>query len=423
MVFVSDFRYIVHSNPYNRILKMKKKNPALLVIFITIFIDLLGFGIIIPLLPFFSVTVLELNESMIGLIAGIYSLMQFFFTPIWGSLSDRYGRKPILIISLIGSVISNILLGLVFSGIMSSMLLLLLSRAFAGIFAANISAAQAVISDVTTAEERTKGMGLIGAAFALGFVFGPAVGGVLAHKFGFGLPVFFAAALSLIALAMAIFIFKESLPAEIIQRNRANKKIKSLDVRKIIDVIVSPKIGYLVIISFFIIFAYSNIFGTFQLFAVRRDGLAQIGYLFSFLGIMGSFVQLVFLRLFKHLFGDERSLIIGIFLSIFGLGLIGYSTNIPVLLIILFILAFGNGINNTIPLSLISQNIGSDEQGSILGVNQSLGSLARFFGPVWGGVVYEYLGYKAPFITGGAIMLLLTFYTIRKHQQKTKFAP
>ncbi|MBW7854887.1 MAG: MFS transporter [Ignavibacteriaceae bacterium] len=406
---------------------MKKKNPALLVIFITIFIDLLGFGIIIPLLPFFSVTVLELNESMIGLIAGIYSLMQFFFTPIWGSLSDRYGRKPILIISLIGSVISNILLGLVFSGIMSSMLLLLLSRAFAGIFAANISAAQAVISDVTTAEERTKGMGLIGAAFALGFVFGPAVGGVLAHKFGFGLPVFFAAALSLIALAMAIFIFKESLPAEIIQRNRANKKIKSLDVRKIIDVIVSPKIGYLVIISFFIIFAYSNIFGTFQLFAERRDGLAlseaQIGYLFSFLGIMGSFVQLVFLRLFKHLFGDERSLIIGIFLSIFGLGLIGYSTNIPVLLIILFILAFGNGINNTIPLSLISQNIGSDEQGSILGVNQSLGSLARFFGPVWGGVVYEYLGYKAPFITGGAIMLLLTFYTIRKYQQKTKFAP
>jgi Arabinose efflux permease len=379
------------------------------------------------LLPFFSVTVLELNESMIGLIAGIYSLMQFFFTPIWGSLSDRYGRKPILIISLIGSVISNILLGLVFSGIMSSMLLLLLSRAFAGIFAANISAAQAVISDVTTAEERTKGMGLIGAAFALGFVFGPAVGGVLAHKFGFGLPVFFAAALSLIALAMAIFIFKESLPAEIIQRNRANKKIKSLDVRKIIDVIVSPKIGYLVIISFFIIFAYSNIFGTFQLFAERRDGLAlseaQIGYLFSFLGIMGSFVQLVFLRLFKHLFGDERSLIIGIFLSIFGLGLIGYSTNIPVLLIILFILAFGNGINNTIPLSLISQNIGSDEQGSILGVNQSLGSLARFFGPVWGGVVYEYLGYKAPFITGGAIMLLLTFYTIRKYQQKTKFAP
>jgi len=94
-----------------------------------------------------------------------------------------------------------------------------------------------------------------------------------------------------------------------------------------------------------------------------------------------------------------------------------------VLLIILFILAFGNGINNTIPLSLISQNIGSDEQGSILGVNQSLGSLARFFGPVWGGVVYEYLGYKAPFITGGAIMLLLTFYTIRKYQQKTKFAP
>lgn len=406
---------------------MYKKNPALAVIFLTIFIDLLGFGIIIPLLPFFSITVLELSGSMIGLIAGIFSLMQFFFTPFWGSLSDRYGRKPILVVSLCGSVVSNILLGLVFSGVLSSVLLLFLARAFAGIFAANISAAQAVISDVTSAEERTRGMGLIGAAFGLGFVFGPAVGGLLASKFGFGVPVFFAAGLSLIALLMAIFVFKESLPKEIMEKNKLSKAKKKIDIAGIIKVVRSPKIGYLVVISFFVIFAFSNIFGTFQLFAEREEGLnlseAEIGYLFSFLGVVGSIVQLYVLKYFKKIFGEEKSLIIGNFLAIFGLGLIGFALNIPFLLVILVVLALGNGLNNTIPLSLISQNLSNEEQGAILGVNQSLGSLARFLGPVWGGVVYEHLGYKFPFITGGLIMLLLTIFTFRKYLQKGKFAP
>src|SRR5690606_10274557 len=142
-----------------------RKNPALFVIFLIIFIDLLGFGIIIPLLPSFSINVLHINESTIGLVAGIFSLMQFFFTPIWGGLSDKYGRKPILVMSLIGSVISYLILGFVFSGLILSVAMLIIARAFAGIFSANISAAQAVISDVTTPEERTKGMGLIGAAF------------------------------------------------------------------------------------------------------------------------------------------------------------------------------------------------------------------------------------------------------------------
>ncbi len=134
-----------------------KNNSTIVVIFLTIFIDLLGFGIIMPLLPSFSVNVLHIDETMIGLIAGIFSLTQFLFNPIWGTLSDKYGRKPILVMSLIGSTISYLLLAFVFSGIILSTALLLTARAFAGAFAANISAAQAVISDVTTPEERTKG--------------------------------------------------------------------------------------------------------------------------------------------------------------------------------------------------------------------------------------------------------------------------
>ena len=141
-----------------------KNKPALILIFLTIFIDLLGFGIVIPLLPSFSVNELHISETMIGFIAGIFSLMQFLFTPIWGSLSDRYGRKPILVMSLLGSFVSYILLSLVFSGLILSTVLLVVARAFAGVFAANISAAQAVISDVTSHEDRTKGIGMISAA-------------------------------------------------------------------------------------------------------------------------------------------------------------------------------------------------------------------------------------------------------------------
>ena len=401
---------------------MKKSNPALLIIFLTIFIDLLGFGIIIPLLPTFSIHVLHINESTIGLVAGIFSLMQFIFTPIWGGLSDRYGRKPILIMSLIGSVLSYILLGLVFAGVILSVTLLILSRAFAGIFAANISAAQAVISDVTSPEERTKGMGLIGAAFALGFVFGPAIGGVLSKNFGHGVPVFAAAFLSLCALTLCIVLFKETLPEEVQLKNRkSGKKIRTLDFKLIFKVLKSKPTGKLVFISFFIIFAFSNMFGSFQLFGERKDGLnlneAEIGYLFSLLGVVGAFVQGVLMKYVRNFFGEEKTLVLGNFLSIFGLGLIGFSFNVPMLITVLTFLAVGNSMNNTVVLSLISQNVERAEMGTILGVNQSLGSLARFFGPLCGGFLYQYLGYRSPFVFGGIFMLMITiysFYAIKK---------
>ncbi len=400
-----------------------RKNPALFVIFLIIFIDLLGFGIIIPLLPTFSINVLHINESTIGLVAGIYSLMQFFFTPIWGGLSDRYGRKPILIMSLIGSVIAYTALGFVFSGVILSVVLLITSRAFAGIFSANISAAQAVISDVTTPEERTKGMGLIGAAFALGFVFGPALGGILSKEFGHGVPIFVAAGLSFIALILCITIFKESHPVELQIKNReSGKKIRSLDFKLFKRTLTSGDLGKLIIISFVFVFAFSNMFGSFQLVAERKDGLglneAQIGYLFSLLGIVGAVVQVFLIKYIKNLFGDGRSLIIGISLSVFGLGLIPFFTSIYAVIAVLTVLAVGNSIGNTVFFSLIYQKDPREEMGTTLGVNQSLSSLARFFGPVWGGFSYQHFGYTSPFISGGifmAITAVYTFFVLRKH--------
>lgn len=395
-----------------------KNKSTLAIIFLTIFIDLLGFGIIMPLLPSFSDNVLSMGESMIGLMTGIYALMQFFFTPLWGMLSDRYGRKPILIMSLIGSVISNLLLAFVFSGIILSVFLFISARAFAGIFAANISAAQAAISDITAPEDRTKGIALISAAFGLGFVFGPAVGGVLSDNFGYAFPVYVSAALSLIALLLCIFVLKETLPKEVQLKNRSLKrKINSLNFKLYLDTIKNPAFGRYIIIFFVSVFSFSNIFGSFQLFAERKDGLnldqAEVGYMFSFMGLVGTMVQLFFLKIFKRKFGEPNTLIIGCFLMIFGLGLIGFSTNVIFLLFVIIVLSFGNGMSGTVVISLLSQNINKEEQGTILGVNQSLGSLARFLGPAWGGFVYQFFGYRFPFITGGVIMFFLTIYVYR----------
>jgi DHA1 family tetracycline resistance protein-like MFS transporter len=393
-----------------------KNKSTLVVIFLTIFIDLLGFGIIIPLLPSFSVNVLHINEFTIGLIAGIYSLMQFIFTPVWGYLSDRYGRKPILVMSLIGSVVSNLLLAFVFSGIILSASILILARAFAGIFAANISAAQAVISDVTSHEERTKGIGMISAAFALGFVFGPSIGGVLSQNFGYSFPVYISAALSLIAALLCIFIFKETLSKEIQLKNRLSKrKYNPFNLKIFLTALSNKSYGKYMIIFFVAVFSFSNIFGTFQLFAERKEGLnmnqAEIGYIFSFMGVMGALVQIFLLKIINKKLGEENTLILGSFIAIFGLGLIGFSTNLIFLLFVIVILSVGNGLNNTVSISMLSQSVGKEEQGTILGINQSLGSLARFLGPVWGGFVYQFLGYKYPFITGGLFMLIITLYS------------
>lgn len=394
-----------------------KQKTAFIVIFLTIFIDLLGFGIIIPLLPDFLKNVIMAKESIIGLVVGIFSLMQFIFTPVWGSMSDIYGRKPILIMSLVGNVISYLLMALVFSGVIPSLTLLIVSRGLAGIFSANLSAAQSVVSDITTRENRSKGMGIIGAAFGLGFVFGPALGGLLSYKFGYGMPIFLAAFFSFAAVILCITIFKETLHPELMSRNKMNfKGVRIINFRGVHDVVTNKRVGIYVIIFFFITFSFANIHATFLLFAERKDGLnlnqEEVGLLLSFIGVIAAIVQGTMIKFFKNKIGEEKSLILGNILTGIGLALIPFSINIPIMLLSLTVLAFGNGLNNPMVLGLISQNVGPDEQGSVLGVNQALGSLARFFGPVWGGFIYQSLGFRSPFLSGALFMILITVFSI-----------
>lgn len=397
----------------------------IIVIFLTVFIDLLGFGILIPILPTFAQNELMMSETLIGLNIGIFSLMQFIFNPLWGRLSDIYGRKPILIFGLAGNVVSYIITGLVLAGVWKSVLLLFVSRALAGFFSANIGAAMAYISDVTPPKDRSKGMGLIGAAFGLGFVFGPFIGGVLAKHYGFGFPTFMSAGLSMIALLLTFFFVNESLPKEL----RGTKTMGGFNVKnglnKLVSALKHPHVGFLILLYFVIVFSISNIFSTFQLYAESKDGFSydfeQVSYLFAFSGLVGAITQGVLIRPILRMFDERKVFIAGCIIMGIGLGTIPFSNHILVLLLgsILF-MSFGNGLLLSIGLGLISKFSDRDEQGGILGLTQSLASLARFLGPSWGGLVYHYVSFTAPFLTGGIVMVGATVLSFRLLKDKYK---
>jgi len=366
-----------------------------------------------------------MSETLIGLNIGIFSLMQFIFNPLWGRLSDIYGRKPILIFGLAGNVVSYIITGLVLAGVWKSVFLLFVSRALAGFFSANIGAAMAYISDVTPPKDRSKGMGLIGAAFGLGFVFGPFIGGVLAKHYGFGFPTFMSAGLSLVALMLTFFFVNESLPKEL----RGAKTMSGFNVKngfnKLVGALKHPHVGFLILLYFVIVFSISNIFSTFQLYAESKNGFSydfeQVSYLFAFSGLVGAITQGVLIRPILRMFDERKVFIAGCIIMGIGLGTIPFSNHILVLLLgsILF-MSFGNGLLLSIGLGLISKFSDRDEQGGILGLTQSLASLARFLGPTWGGLVYHYVSFTAPFLTGGIVMVGATVLSFRLLKDKYK---
>lgn len=399
------------------------------VIFLTVFIDLLGFGILIPILPTFAQNELFMNETLIGLTVGIFSLMQFIFNPLWGRLSDIYGRKPILLFGLGGNVISYIITGLVLSGVLQSVALLLIARALAGFFSANIGAAMAYISDVTPPKDRSKGMGIIGAAFGLGFVFGPFIGGVLAGKFDYGFPVFMSAGLSMLALILTFFFVNESLPKEL---RRSKSDISSFNMKflkngwnKLLKALKHPHVGFLILLYFIIMFSVANIYSTFQLYAESSDGfefnIEEVSYLFAFSGLIGALTQGVLIRPILRRFDERKVFIAACIIMGLGLGTIPFSNHhLTYLLVSITFMSFGNGLCLSIGLGLISKFTNPDEQGGILGLTQSLASLARFIGPSWGGFVYHFISFAAPFVTGGIVMMGATILSLKLLKDKYK---
>ncbi len=367
------------------------------ILFFTVFIDLLGFGIIIPLLPFYAERFGGSAET-VAMLSASFSLMQFIFMPIWGRLSDRIGRRPILLLGLFGSFGSYLLFGLA-----GSLPLLFASRIFAGIAGATVSTAQAFIADTTTVENRAKGMGVLGAAFGLGFIFGPAIGGFLS-RWGHSVPPFFAAALAIANFAAAWFLLPESRPAHVPATARAaHSRLDAL--RK---ALLRPTLPVLLGVYFLVVASFSGFETTFALFSQKRFGFTEesIGYLFAYVGIVLSIVQGGLVGRVVKRVGERRLVPVAIVVLACGLALIPLSYSLPMLFLANGVLAVGMGFNSPSLVSLISQGSDPEDQGGVLGVSQSLASLARIAGPAWGGFLYDRFGASTPYMSSAALMLL-----------------
>jgi DHA1 family tetracycline resistance protein-like MFS transporter len=372
-----------------------KKSP-LIIIFVTVLVDLLGFGIVIPITPFYAEKY-GATGLAVGLLMSSYSLMQLIFSPIWGRISDRVGRRPIILMSLLGSTLSYLIFGLA-----DSLAVLFISRFFAGIFGANISTSQAYISDSTTVENRAKGMGLIGAAFGLGFVLGPLFGGYFS-QFGYRIPAYLASAICGLNFISAIFNLPESLkPGD---SAAAERRLSLQGIKKTFSF---QLLAILVILMFLITFAFANLEATFALFAEKKYqfGSVETGYIFGFLGILMAIMQGGLIGFLAKKFGEKRLLVAGTFLMIIGMTLIPYAPHFYFLIGVLVILALGVGMNNPSLTSLISQYSDPHQVGAVMGVSQAMGSLARILGPLFGGFVYDRYGIEYPYIGAGLFMVV-----------------
>jgi len=389
---------------------MRRSRSPLLVIFFTIFLDLLGFGLVIPLLPFFA-TELGATGFQVGVVMTAYSGMQFLFAPMWGRLSDRIGRRPVLLISIAGNVAAMLLFA--FS---TNLVVFFLARAFAGMSNANIGTAQAYIADITPPEERTKGMGLIGAAFGLGFVLGPAVGGVLASH-SHAAPALVAAGLSLLNLVLAWFNLPESLPPE---AREAAKQRRGSRLQAFKASLSHPYLPYLFLVFFLVTVGFSQLETTFALFTAKRfhwDERAN-GYLFGFIGIVLALVQGGIVHPLRKRISEATMLLAGTAGLTLGLLLLPFARTPAALVAACAVLAVGNGLTSPALSSLVSKQAPAHAQGRVLGVNQSMGSIARVLGPLIGGAAFQYGGDEAPFLAATAILVGAVVIAARIFRQR-----
>jgi multidrug resistance protein len=366
----------------------------LVIIFITVFIDLLGFGIIIPLLPFYAES-FGASALTIGLLGTSFSLMQFLFSPIWGRWSDRIGRKPIILVGLMGSCVSYLALALA-----GSLPMVFLARIIGGIAGANIPTAQAYIADVTTPENRAKGMGMVGAAFGLGFIFGPAIGGVLS-RFGASTPMWCASALCLANSVAALVLLPES--------RKVGDDVKSLGrMEAFRHAFGKPTLLLLLMLYFLVTMAFSGFESTFALFSEASFGFtaSSIGFVFAFIGVVLSLVQGLLVGKVVPRLGERRLIPLAIFSIALGIGLLPFVWSVPTLLVALGFLALGMGFNSPSMSSMISRLTDANDQGGILGLASSLASLGRVVGPAWGGFLYDRYGMRTPYLSAAALMFV-----------------
>lgn len=374
----------------------------MLVLFLIVFIDLVGFGIIIPLLPFYAEHH-QATPDVVGLVMATYSLTQFVAAPYWGRLSDRMGRRPVLMFTLLGTAAAYFWLGYA-----DSLWELFAARALGGFMAGNISTAFAYAADITTPENRAKGMGIIGAAFGLGFIAGPAIGGVLAGsdplRADYHTPAMAACALSALAFVLTIVLLKESLSEEL--RRRAAEKARLSRIAQFREAFARPGVGFSVALIFLSTFVFAGMETTFAMWSWRLFGWgpAQNGYLFAGVGLVGAIIQGGLMGRLAKRHGEARLVTIGGAGLAAGLASLPLSESVPAVAIAMTVMACGFSIMNPSLTSLVSLQAGAEDQGMVMGVSRSASTLARVAGPAWAGAMFAYLGPDWPYYGGALIM-------------------
>ena len=372
-----------------------------LVVTMTIFIDITGFGMIIPLLPFYAET-FQAGGTALGVLVASFAIMQFVFSPILGRVSDNIGRRPVLLLSILTSLASFVL----FSAA-NSFVILLLSRIVAGM-ATETAVAQAYIADITSGKERASGMGRVGAAHGAGFIIGPVIGGSLS-VYGFWAPGVAAALLTLLNLLFVVVFLPESLVKKVPTSGTAVVP-KSGFVSRLLAALARPLVGAVLMIHFIVFLAFSAVPVIVPLLGIAYFGIGSVEmlYLFVYIGFVQIALQGVIIgRLVKRM-GEEKLIALGPLLMMLGLLLMPLFPSTVVFLTSLTLIASGSGIMRTIVPSFISKATAADEQGGILGLASSILSIATVPGPLIGGSLFEFAGLAAPFF-GSAAMLIVAF--------------
>ena len=382
-----------------RVSILSNRRPLTL-IFLTLFLDLLGVGILIPITPYL-VRHFRSDALTIGLLVLVFSAAQFIMTPVLGALSDRYGRRPILLISLFGTAIGHFMFGLA-----PSLGFMFAARILDGITGGNISAAQAYIADITPPEDRAKSFGLIGAAFGLGFMMGPAIGGLLS-TISLQAPAFAAGTLALLTTVLSYFFLPESLPPE-----RRTKTPLSWSVlnpfRAIGGALARANMRLPLLAGFAINFAYSGLQSHFAIYTLTRFGLneRENSWLLTYLGVMITIIQGGLIRRLMPIFGESKLVRGGLILGTLGFLALIFAPTSGYVYGALTLLSMGSGLAAPALQGLVSQRATGSEQGVVMGVTQSLGSLSRILGPLAAGLTFDAFAPTAPYWTGCFMMII-----------------
>jgi DHA1 family tetracycline resistance protein-like MFS transporter len=382
-------------------------NKRLFSIILVVFIDLLGFSLILPLLPYYAKT-FSANQTTTGILIASYALMQLIGAPILGRLSDRFGRRPVLLLSVFGTFLGFLLLGFA-----NALWMLFASRILDGLTGGNLSVAQAYISDVTDEKSRSKGLGMIGAAFGLGFIIGPVTGGLLS-QWGYAVPAFAAAAISFINLILIYAWLPESLTEE--KRSQMTEKRPAITLNALLVAFQRPFTGSILITRFFFGLAFAIFQTIFSLYALAKFNLTarDTGFVLTYVGVLSVIVQGFLVGRLTNRFRED--LLITVSVALMAVSLLGWALapSLIWLYIIMTPTALSGGLLNTLLSSTLTKAVTPQEIGGILGLSAGVESATRIIAPILGGVLLQQIGTWAPGAFGTVLMVGVSIYVYIK---------